>query len=250
MRRFFLPTSHLHDSQAVIDGTEFHHLRHVLRLQVGDSVLLCDDRGAEYQGTIATLSSTSAEVTITHTTPATPRFSLTLAQGLLKGRKMDVVIEKATEIGVSRIVPLITKFTVAQLREGQQQDRLQRWHRIARSAAKQSGSPVPHLAPPQSLAEFLHSIADDTPTLLFHEKARRETLKHFAERQPILLSLHVIVGTEGGFTEEEVEQARLAGCHILSLGSHVLRAETASLVTVSLCQFLWGTAGLPPLPER
>jgi 16S rRNA (uracil1498-N3)-methyltransferase len=250
MRRFFLPTSHRHDSQAVIDGTEFHHLRHVLRLQVGDDILLCDDQGAEYQGTIATLSLTRAEVTITHFTPAPPRFSLTLAQGLLKGQKMDLVIEKAVELGVSRIVPLVTKFTVAQLHEGQHQDRLLRWHRIARSAAKQSGSPVPHLGPPQSFAEFLHSVSDNTPTLLFYEKEQRETLKHFAERQPRLSALCVIVGTEGGFADEEVGQAQQAGCHILSLGPHVLRAETASLVAVSLCQFLWGIAGLPPLPER
>ena len=250
MRRFFLPTSHLHDSQAVIDGMEFHHLRHVLRLQVGDGILLCDEHGTEYQGTITTLSPTNAEVNITHKTPATPRFSLTLAQGLLKGQKMDLVIEKTTELGVTRIVPLITKFTVARLREGHHQDRLQRWHRIAQSAAKQSGSPVPHLAPPQSLADFLHSVPDTIPTLPLHEKEHRATLKHFAERRPGLSALYVIVGTEGGFADEEVAQARQAGCHILSLGSHVLRAETASLVAVSLCQFLWGTIGLPPLLER
>ena len=250
MHRFFLPASHIHDSQAVIDGTEFHHLRHVLRLQVGDGILLCDDRGTEYQGTIATLSPTSAEVNITHITPATPRFSLTLAQGLLKGQKMDLVIEKTTELGVSRIVPLVSKFTVAQLREGHHQDRLLRWHRVAQSAAKQSGSPVPQLAPPQSFAEFFHSVPDHIPTLLFYEKEQRETLKHFAETHSTLSALIIIIGAEGGFAEEEVAQARQAGCHILSLGSQVLRAETASLVAVSLCQFLWGTSRFPPLPER
>lgn len=250
MRRFFLPTSRLHASQAVIDSAEFHHLRHVLRLQVGDSILLSDEHGTEYQGTIATLSLTCAQVTITHTTPATPRFSLTLAQGLLKGQKMDFVIEKATELGVSRIVPLVTKFTVVQLREDQTQERLQRWQRIAQSAAKQSGSVVPHLAPPQSFAEFLRQVPESVPTLLFYEKEQRATLKHFAESQPKLSVLNVIVGTEGGFAEEEVAQARQAGCLILSLGTQILRAETASLVAASLCQFLWGTTALPPLPER
>ena len=250
MRRFFLPASHIHNTQAVIDGTEFHHLRHVLRLQVGDGVFLCDDQGTEYQGTIATLSPTSAEVNITHLTSATPRLSLTLAQGLLKGQKMDLVIEKTTELGVSRIVPLVSKFTVARLREGHHQDRLLRWHRIAQSAAKQSGSPVPHLAPPQSFTEFLYSVPDNIPTLLFYEKEPRESLKHFAERHRQLSALNVIVGAEGGFAEEEVEYARQAGCHVLSLGSHVLRAETASIVAVALCQFLWGDSGVPPLPER
>jgi 16S rRNA (uracil1498-N3)-methyltransferase len=250
MRRFFLPSSSIHDTQAVIDGTEFHHLRHVLRLQVGDSLLLSDEHGTEYHGTIATLSLTCAHVTITHTAPATPRFALTLAQGLLKGQKMDFVIEKATELGVSRIVPLVTKFTVAQLREDQAQERLQRWQRIAQSAAKQSGSPIPHLAPPQSFAKFLRQVPESVPTLLFYEKERRATLKHFAQSHPELSALTVIVGTEGGFADEEVAHARQGGCLILSLGPQVLRAETASVVAVSVCQFLWETAGLPPLPER
>jgi 16S rRNA (uracil1498-N3)-methyltransferase len=250
MRRFFLSASSIHNSQAVIDGTEFHHLRHVLRLQVGDGISLCDDRGAKYQGTIATLSSTSAEVNITHITAAAPRLSFTLAQGLLKGQKMDLIIEKTTELGVSCIVPLVSKFTVAQLREGHHQDRLARWQRIAQSAAKQSGNLVPHLAPPQSFAEFLHTVPDNMPTLLLYEKEPRESLKHFAERHPQLSALNVIVGAEGGFAEEEVEHGRQAGCHILSLGSHVLRAETASIVAVALCQFLWGDAEVPPLPER
>jgi len=250
MRRFFLPASHIHDAQAIIDGTEFHHLCHVLRLQVGNAILLYDDRGTEYQGTIATLSPISATVSITHITPAIPRFSLTLAQGLLKGQKMDLVIEKTTELGVSRIVPLISEFTVAQLREGHHQDRLSRWHRIAQSATKQSGSPMPQLVPPQSFAEFLRSVPNNISTLLFYEKEKRETLKHFTERHPKLSALCAIVGAEGGFAEEEVEHARQAGCHVLSLGSQVLRAETASIVTVALCQFLWGVPGVPPLPER
>ncbi len=160
---------------------------------------------------------------------------------------MDFVIEKATELGVSRIVPLVTKFTVAQLREEQAQERLPRWQRIAQSAAKQSGSAVPHLAPPQSFAEFLHSVPDSTPTLLFYEKERRATLKHFAESHLELSALTVIVGTEGGFADEEVAQARQAGCHILSLGTQVLRAETAGLVAVSICQFLWGDHRSSPL---
>lgn len=247
MRRFFLPASHIHDTQAVIDGREFHHLRHVLGLQMGEDILLCDDQGTEYQGTIATLSPTSATVSITRVTPATHRFSLTLAQGLLKGQKMDLVIEKTTELGVSRIVPLVSKFTVAQLREGHHQDRLLRWRRVAQSAAKQSGSPVPQLVPPQSFAEFLRSVPDNISTLLFYEKERRETLQHFAEKQPKLSALCAIVGAEGGFAEEEVEHAQQAGCHVLSLGSQILRAETASIVAVALCQFLWGVPRSSPL---
>jgi 16S rRNA (uracil1498-N3)-methyltransferase len=250
MRRFFLPASQIHDSQAVISGSEFHHLRRVLRLQVGEEILLCDEHGTEYRGAIVTLSPTNAEVRITQITPATSRLSLTLVQGLLKGQKMDLVIEKATELGVSQIIPLVSQFTVAQLRADRRSDRLSRWQRIAQSAAKQSGNPVPHLTAPQSLEEFLQSPENSGEKILFYEKPQRETLKHFAEVHPAPSTLSILVGAEGGFAEEEVEQARQAGCHVLSLGPHVLRAETASVVAISLCQFLWGTPNLPPLPER
>lgn len=247
MHRFFLPTSHIHDSQAVIDGTELHHLRTVLRVKVGDTVALCDERGTEYQGTITRLSAMTGEVRLTGVTSPAPRFSLTLAQGLLKGPKMDVVVEKATELGVSRIIPFVSKFTVGEVRTDRQAGRLARWHRIAQSAAKQSGSPIPHLDPPQSFAEFLSALPDNSPPLLFHEKEQHETLKHFAEKHPHLSALSVIIGTEGGFAEEEIARARQAGCAILSLGSRVLRAETASLVAVALCQFVWGAQGRSPL---
>lgn len=250
MPRFFLPTSRIHDSQAVIDGTELHHLRTVLRVKVGDTIALCDERGTEYQGTITRLSTTTGEVRLTGVTSPTPRFSLTLAQGLLKGQKMDFLVEKATELGVNRIIPFASQFTVGQVRADRQAERLARWHRIAQSAAKQSGNPIPRLDPPRSFAEFEHALPNNIPTLLFHEKEQHETLKHFAEKHPRLSALRVIIGAEGGFAEEEIAQARQAGYTLLSLGSHILRAETASVVAVTLCQFLWGNLGVPPLPER
>jgi 16S rRNA (uracil1498-N3)-methyltransferase len=250
MRRFFLPASRIRDSHAVISESEFHHLRHVLRLQVGEDILLCDDHGTEYRATIVTLSPANAEVRITRLTPPPSRFCLTLVQGLLKGQRMDLVVEKATELGVRQIVPLVSQFTVAQLRADRQKDRLSRWQRIAQSAAKQSGARVPHVTAPQSLEEFLRSPQGDGEKILFYEKTLGGTLKHFAEAHPILSALSIFVGAEGGFAEREVEQARQAGCHVLSLGPHLLRAETASIAAISLCQFLWGAPKLPPLPER
>jgi 16S rRNA (uracil1498-N3)-methyltransferase len=250
MRRFFLPTSQIHETRAVISGSELHHLRHVLRLQPGALVAICDEHGNEYQGVITLLSSTRAEISITRTLAPLSRFSLTLVQGILKGQKMDFVIEKATELGVRQIIPVVSQFTVARFSANRQDNRLIRWQRIAQSAAKQSGSPVPQLSPPRSLREFLQSFSDNSEKILFYEKAQGETLKTFAQMHPTLSSLCVIVGTEGGFAKEEVEQARQVGCHILSFGPQVLRAETASIVAVALSQFFWRMPELPPLPER
>jgi 16S rRNA (uracil1498-N3)-methyltransferase len=251
MPRFFLPAIQIRETRAVLSGAEFHHLRHVLRLGRGDGVTLCDEHGREYLGVIARLSATTAEITITDSfiTPG-GSLSLTLAQGMLKGQKMDLVIEKATELGASRIVPFFSSFTVAQLPPERQRERLARWQRIAQSAAKQSESPVPEVTEPYSFPEFLASVPDGTGKLLMYEKERTLTLRAFAQSHPSFSSLCVMVGPEGGFSAEEVERARAAGFHILGLGPQVLRAETAGIATVVLCRFLWGEAELPPLPPR
>jgi 16S rRNA (uracil1498-N3)-methyltransferase len=248
MPRFFVPAAQIVQSRTVLSGPEFHHLRHVLRFNVGDSIMLCDEQGREYQGAISSLSATTAEITIT-ATPITSRnrFVLTLAQGLLKGQKMDFVIEKATELGVAQILPFFSAFTVAQLPEERRNDREARWQRIAQSAAKQSGSPIPRIAPPQAFKALLTTIPHETGKILLYEKEQQFPLKMFAQTQPQFSSLYIVVGSEGGFSAEEVEQARAAGMHVVGLGTRTLRAETAGIVAVTLCQFLWGESGLPPL---
>ena len=251
MRRFFVSALQILNARAIISGDEFHHLRHVLRLQSGDEVTLCDDQGQEHYGTVATLSPTSAEVIIRHTQLAqTSRVALTLGLGLLKGQKMDLVIEKVTELGVDRVVPFTSTFTVSQLPAERQSERLARWQRIAQSAAKQSGNKVPQLLVPQTFAQLCNFQSPNTTTILFYEQERQSTLKAFANDHSHLASLCLIVGPEGGFASQEVEQAQQRGIHILGLGSQILRAETASIVAVALCRFLWDSATVPPLPSR
>ncbi len=240
MRRFFIPAAHISQSQALLSGAEFHHLRHVLRLRIGDAVALKDDLGREHEGVITYLSSSEATISITTTTTAlASRFSLILAQGLLKGQKMDVLIEKATELGVQRLVPFISTFTVAQLPGARQTERVARWTRIAQSAAKQSGSKAPQIDPPCTLTDLLTAPPTTTPTLLFYEKEDALTLKHFAQTHPRLDALRITIGSEGGFSPAEVASARAAGATVVSLGARTLRAETAGIVAAALCQFLW-----------
>lgn len=225
-------------------------MSHVLRLRVGDQVTLRDGNGREYQGFIAALSTSSAEVTIHNSTqPATTRIPLTLALGLLKGQKMDVVIEKVTELGVDCIVPFTSTFTVSQLPTERQQNRLARWQRIAQSAAKQSGSAMPQILTPMTFAQVCTTQSSDSTTLLLYEREQHATLKKFAHEHLQLSALSVIVGPEGGFATEEIEQAQRQGVHILGLGSQILRAETACIVAVTLCRFLWDEIAAPPLPQ-
>jgi 16S rRNA (uracil1498-N3)-methyltransferase len=250
MPRFFVPTAQIHGSRVLLTGAEFHHLRHVLRLNAGAHLTLCDEHGGEYQGIIAQLSPTSAAITITvSSAPVSTPFSLTLAQGLLKGQKMDLVIEKATELGVNRILPFVSAFTVAHLPPERHGERLARWQRLAHSAAKQSGSPVPLISPPQALGDLLTSVPQETGKVLLYEKERGQTLKAFAQTHPVCSSLCVVVGPEGGFAAQEVEQAQAAGFQVVNVGTFTLRAETAGIVATALCRFLWQDEGIPPLPS-
>jgi 16S rRNA (uracil1498-N3)-methyltransferase len=247
MRRFFVPTNQIQHSRAVVTGKEFHHLCHVLRLSVGEQISLRDENGRNYRGIIASLSTTSAAISVLETTQTTTRVPLTLALGLLKGQKMDLVIEKVTELGVDQIIPFTSTFTVSQLPTERQQDRLSRWQRIAQSAAKQSGSNVPHILAPMTFSQVCAIHVPNTTSLLFYEREEQFTLKKFTHEHPSISILRVIVGPEGGFAEEEITQARQHGIHVLGLGSQILRAETASIIAVALCRFLWEEVTVPPL---
>ncbi len=240
MRRFFIRSSAIHASRAVLSGPEYHHLRHVLRLQIGDQLALRDERATEYRGIISHFSSQKATITIQSVVGTSPSsFTLTLALGLLKSPKMDLVIEKVTELGVQTIMPFFSTNTVVNLPQERLAQRLARWHRVAQSAAKQSGIRLPHITAPYSFAQLLATVPAPEPTLLFYEHEQVLSLRAFAATHRVLSSLCIVIGSEGGFTPQEVSQAQAAGFTVASLGPSILRAETAGIAAVSLCQYLW-----------
>ncbi len=256
MRRFFISSHALRTNRAQfsktsaqISGPEFHHLRHVLRLDMGALISLYDERGTTYHGTLTHLAKDHAEVRLTDTLPpSAPTFRLTLAQSLLKGGKMDLVVEKATELGIHTILPFFSDFTVARIPLAKQHARLARWRRLAQAAAKQSGSPLPKIASPVSFESLLHASPSDTVKVICSEREHSVHLKAFAEDSPRLDAVWIALGPEGGFSSQEIEDARAAGCTPVSLGPSILRAETASMSAVALCQFLWRDIQFPPLP--
>ncbi len=236
----------------MLTGSELHHLRNVLRLREGDRISLFDDQGQEYEGVIQHLSSRTAEVSLLQpfSSPA-PAFSLTLAQGLLKGHKMDLVVEKAAELGVNRILPFVSSFTVASLPPTKQKERLARWQRVALSATKQCGrKDIPCIEEPVRFTDLPSHVSPDMPKLLLWEKEEQASLKDFAHDFPSPWSLLLVVGPEGGLAAEEVALARTQGFSVASLGRRIFRAETAGIVIVALCQFLWGDLSTLPCCDR
>jgi 16S rRNA (uracil1498-N3)-methyltransferase len=244
--RFYVPTSDIADGIAQVRGSEFRHLQRVLRLREGDHVILFDDTGTEHAGIVTNLSPRVAVVRVTAS--SVPRrespLALTLYQGIPKGRKMDLVVEKASELGVHAIAPFSSAFSLG-AGAGAAAKR-ERWQRIAVAAAKQSGrTSIPSVAAPASFAEVIVAAGTHDLRLLFFEGAATIAFDAVPPPSRPPASVAVVVGPEGGFSRDEVDAARAAGFAVVDLGPRILRTETAALVAVTLAQARWGDLTAP-----
>src|SRR5689334_17829464 len=235
-RRFFAPTGAFNFSKRSVTLTadEARHLREVLRLKPGDEVSVFDGEGREFRARVVQARREFAELELgDEIEPARPEspLKLTLAVALLKGEKFDLVVQKATELGVVKIVPLITRYADIKLRdESDASKRLARWQRIALEAAKQCGRGfVPEVSDPKPLASIFKN-----PCFLFSERAGHGLTQIETDE------ITAIVGSEGGWSDEELEQARAAGAQIVTLGGRILRAETAAITATALLQHRFG----------
>ena len=235
-RRFFAPPSAFNFTKRTVTLTadEARHLREVLRLKPGDEVSVFDGAGKEYRARVVQARREIAELELAEeigtARPESP-LHITLAVALLKGEKFDLVVQKATELGVNKIVPLITRYADIKLRdESDASKRVTRWQRIALEAAKQCGrAVVPEVSLPVTLASLL-----DGNCLLFSERGGHGL------RQIDTDFVTAIIGSEGGWSDEELEQARSAGAQIITLGGRILRAETAAITAAALLQHRFG----------
>lgn len=235
--RFLVTKDELARSALELRGNEFRHLR-VRRLAPGAEVIVTDGAGGERRGTVLKVTREHAEIRLhevrSGAAPET-RLHLELAQAALKTDKLDLVIEKATEIGVSGV----TVFTSLRCVSRPPAARLERWERVARSAAKQSQRrEVPQVRGPIPFDELL-SEGSSGLKLLFWEGAAAIRLEA-GELPQHPGEILAVIGPEGGFDPTEIVAARAAGLRVLGMGPRILRAETAAIVAVTLCQRLWG----------
>lgn len=243
MARFFVPQRDITDGKARLQGGEFRHLQRVLRLREGDTLTLFDDAGVEHEGVILSLSPRVATVRILGSAaPARESpLAITLYQGVPKGRKMDLVVEKATELGVVAIVPFVSAFGTVSVAAAL--TKRERWQRIALAAAKQSGRTViPEIGAALAFPEVLTAAATKDRAFLFFEHAGAAPLPP-AETERRAATAAVVVGPEGGFSADEVTRALNGGLVVCGLGPRVLRTETAALIATALVQARWGDLG-------
>ncbi len=245
-RRFYAPPATFNaDSTGIsLQADEARHLREALRLKPGDEVYVFDGGGKEFQCEIEDIRRDSARLKVlAEVDPAKPEspLALTLAVALLKSDKFDLVVQKATELGVVRVVPVMTQLADIRLRdESDAGKRVTRWQRIAMEAAKQSGRAlVPEVASPVRFTAFVQTaVPADHWRVMFSER-EGESLS-ILEDVALPQSITALVGSEGGWTDEELEQARAASWNIVTLGGRVLRAETAAITATALLQHRFG----------
>jgi len=228
--RFFSPP--LGNRPSVeLTGAEAHHLMHVLRKNPGDQVSLFDGTGTEATAIIATTNRTSVELSVLETTSATneTRFRVDLATAVPKGERFRWLVEKATELGIHRLSPLLTTRGIVQPQRG----KLEKMRQTVIAACKQSGrSRLMELAPLTRWENFIANVSEGTEFFLADPRgeAAGQAAGNRASDQPTLLA----VGPEGGLTEMEIELAVHVGARLVSLGSHTLRVETAALAMAAL----------------
>jgi 16S rRNA (uracil1498-N3)-methyltransferase len=252
-RRFYAaPGAFSSDRQTIKLATEeVRHLRDVLRLEPGTEVYVFDGEGREFQCVIELYARDFANLRVAaEVPPARPEspLDLTLAVALLKGEKFDLVVQKTTELGVTRIVPAVTGRADVRLRdEGDANKRVARWQRIALEAAKQSGrARVPEVASPLTFKCLMQSSSEGAQLstralrLMFSEREGQSLTEAIEplDREP--RQIIALVGSEGGWTDDEIVQTREAGWKVVTLGGRILRAETAAIAVVALLQNLLG----------
>ena len=229
------------------------YITQVLRLKEGDRVVLFDGRGYEYETRIDSLGPDHVILDIvTREAVPLPEREITLAQSLPKGTKMDFIIQKSTELGVNRIIPFTSARSIPRIKEGKSDAKVLRWRRIAVEASRQCRrTTVPEVTEVRSYSDMLVSPAPGTRVIIFWEGERergiREILRYDASETA--MDFFLIVGPEGGFSDEEVLKAKNRGFITASLGRQILRTETAPLAILSVIRYEQGEFS-PPAEEE
>jgi 16S rRNA (uracil1498-N3)-methyltransferase len=222
-----------------LDEREAHYLSHVLRLARGDNVIAFNGRGTERRATVGSLQRRGGELELLEEIEPKPesRLDLTLVQALPKADAMDLIVQKATELGARAIKPVFTEFSVVKLDEERGSRRVEHWRKIAQSACEQCGRHTPpEIAAPEPLLACLESLPASSRKVVLDPAAG----VRLAQLAPAPAAVALVVGPEGGLGANDWRRLDAASFERASLGPRVLRAETAALAACALAQALWG----------
>jgi 16S rRNA (uracil1498-N3)-methyltransferase len=242
LHRFYLPAERWAESSPELDPADAHHCTDVLRLGVGDAITIFDGQGKEALAILTEVTRKRAHLAIgEHRVTLKPRCAITLAQAVPKGKNMDLVIQKAVELGAAALIPLLSERTVVRLEgAGDAARKQERWQSIALEACKQCGQNwMPEVGLPRTMKEFFSNLPKAELLLIAslqpHSRPVKEVIASFEKSNGTLpASVVILIGPEGDFTPEETAQALSAGVVPITLGPIILRTETAALYCLSV----------------
>ncbi len=245
MHRFMVAPEQIQDKRITLTGEDHKHLSQVLRLGPGDIIGVFDGSGMEYEARLIKVDKAEAlaEILSSRLSDTEPRLRVTLLQGIPKGEKMDWIVQKAVELGVYQVIPVITQHTVVKLDQKERQKKAERWNRIAREAAKQCKRAfVPQVLTPVSLDEMLKLRDNYDAAVLLYENEQKKCLKELMICYTInkIGDIALFVGPEGGFSSLEVDKCFQNGFAVAGLGKRILRSETAAISGLSIIMYEMG----------
>lgn len=237
MQRYFLESDAFSGDHVRFSGEVLHHISRVMRYAVGDQVIACNRLG---QALLVQFTQVNKDEAIAYVIEKLDEnrelpVEITLAQGLAKGEKMDLIVQKATEMGATQIIPFTSSRTIVKLNDKKESNRIIRWQKIAKEAAEQAHrSRVPEITEVMSFRELLSAGQQYDLALIAYEQEDEQSLRQ--RLQPLLAGCNilVVIGPEGGFSEEEISLAKHNGYVSISLGNRILRTETAGIAALAI----------------
>jgi 16S rRNA (uracil1498-N3)-methyltransferase len=242
MYRFYIGKEQIQGESICIENSDVNHIRNVLRLETGDWLVACDGQGTDYVSRIRSVSPERIELSVEKIQETGTELDtrITLFQGIPKKDKMELIIQKAVELGAYEIVPVMMKRCVVKLDKGSKaQKKQERWQMIAEAAAKQCDRGIiPHVHAPVTMEQAFDMATSLEYNMIPYElQDGMEDSRKIVEKACTHSSVGIFIGPEGGLEKQEVEQAVALGVHPLSLGKRILRTETAGMALLSIMMF-------------
>jgi 16S rRNA (uracil1498-N3)-methyltransferase len=252
MQRYFVPAEQLKLDHAIIKGDDAHHIIRVMRAREGESIIVSNGIDRSVEAVISSMDKDAVIATVTKELgmKAEPRVQVWLAQSLPKGDKLETVVQKCTEVGAAKFIPFLSERTVVQYDAKKEAKRLERWRKIVKEAAEQAHRDrIPEIVPPVTFRELMELSGTAGLRLFCYEKETGAQLRDVLHRSRLSeletenLVILIMIGPEGGFSEQEASLAEQHGFIPVGLGRRILRTETAGVVALSCILYETGEMG-------
>jgi 16S rRNA (uracil1498-N3)-methyltransferase len=247
MHRFFVNANSISRDNIVIDGDDAVHISRVLRLKIGDNITVCNGEEVEYMCSILSIDkkTVTCKIVESRKSASEPPLKIYLYQGMPKSSKMDLIVQKCTELGIFAVIPVFTEHVV--FRGDDERDlsgRIIRWQRIAEEAGKQSGrGRIPVIYNPITFEKAVKDMRNMDLSVMPYENEMETGLKQAVNGKNSIRSAFILIGPEGGFSENEVNNAVKNGIITVTLGPRILRTETAGFVCLTILNYALGDMG-------